>query len=320
MMDYLLGALGIVVSVVLFLFGYRQTEGARRARLAAANVDLERILVRRIAIDKYIPKEVDLIRLTEGKARDHRVRIADVLSTEQLLNAAYTRIVESDLIPSGQREDILSRITPVLMQAEVQPMPEDVVEELATDAHSARWRAMASAVMAVTAASIGTLTVAIPELSTLSEIFETPELLVTALASLLVIGWVYLLMRIRIRQEEKSKPHKLSKYIALEAQVHKLLKDFGTITMPLGGYPDFLMTYKGRTFAIEVKAWPARLPRSVLLSTAERLRQAAEQADATEAIIIALESPPTVRDVAESKGVKVFTVKELKSYLTDYTK
>ena len=127
-------------------------------------------------------------------------------------------------------------------------------------------------------------------------------------------------MRIRIRQEEKSKPHKLSKYIALEAQVHKLLKDFGTITMPLGGYPDFLMTYKGRTFAIEVKAWPARLPRSVLLSTAERLRQAAEQADATEAIIIALESPPTVRDVAESKGVKVFTVKELKSYLTDYTK
>ena len=314
MMDYLLGALGIVVSVVLFLFGYRQTEGARRARLAAANVDLERILVRRIVIDKYMPKEGDLIRLTEGKARDHRVRVADVLSAKQLLNAAYTRIVESDLIASNQREEILSRITPALMQVEIQPMPEEVAE-------TARWRdVVSSAVIAITATVIGALTAAIPEISTLSEIVETPVFL-TASASLLVIGWIYLLIHIRIRQEEKGPPHKLSKNIALKVQAHKILKEFGTVKIPLGGYPDFIMTYKDSTFALDVKAWPARVSEYSVSLTAERLRQAAEDAGATEAvIIIALEIPPTVRDVAEGQGVKVFTVKDLQSYLSDYTK
>ena len=90
--------------------------------------------------------------------------------------------------------------------------------------------------------------------------------------------------------------------------------------MSSGGYPDFLMDYKDRTFVIEVKAWPTRVPRSVVLLTAERLRQAAEQAEASEAIIITLESAPNVREVAENEGVKVFTVKEFKSYLKDYAK
>ena len=308
---------------MLFLIGYRQTEGARRARLAAANVDLERILVRRIVIDKYIPKEVDIVRLMEGKARDHRVRVTDVLSTEQLLSAAYTRIVESDLIASDQREEILSRITPVLMRAEVEPEQEETLEEIASSQRASRVRDTTVAAIAIAAAIAGTLTAAIPEASRLGEeILESREIFlasaVTALASLTVIGWLYLVMRSRTRQEEKGRPHRLSKHIALEEQVYKILKNFGTIKRSLSGYPDFLMDYKDRTFAIEVKAWPARVPRSIVLLTVERLRQAAKEAGAAEAMIITLESAPSVCEMAKNEGTKVFTVKELKSYLKGY--
>ena len=97
MMDYCVDYFGIFVAVGSFLFTYRHTVGARRARIAAANAELGRILVRRIVVDGNQPKELDIVRLTDGKARDHGVASGRLWSPQQLLNMAYTRIVESDL-------------------------------------------------------------------------------------------------------------------------------------------------------------------------------------------------------------------------------
>ena len=76
--------IGIAVSVSLFLLGYRQTIGARRERIRAANAELERILVRRIVLEKYTPTQMDLSRLIDGKAGDYRVRRADLISETPL--------------------------------------------------------------------------------------------------------------------------------------------------------------------------------------------------------------------------------------------
>ncbi len=50
-MSELWSVLGIVVSVGLFLIGYRQTVGARKERVTNANQEVEKILVRRIVLE-----------------------------------------------------------------------------------------------------------------------------------------------------------------------------------------------------------------------------------------------------------------------------
>ena len=107
---YLQTILGIVVSVVLFLIGYRQTIGARKERERAANASLLRALVRRVVLEDYTPDPGDLARLTYGKARDFRVRISDLLTPEQLLTVAFSDVFDNDLIVPAARAAIESRL------------------------------------------------------------------------------------------------------------------------------------------------------------------------------------------------------------------
>src|SRR5947208_416744 len=89
-----LGLLGIIVSLVLFLVGYRQTIGARKERISSANVAVERILIRRIVHEEYNPTLAEVTRLLEGKAQDLRVRAESLFDETQVLTAAFTRIME----------------------------------------------------------------------------------------------------------------------------------------------------------------------------------------------------------------------------------
>src|SRR5262252_670789 len=125
MLDSFLGAAGILVSILLFLIGYRQTVGAKKERIRSANADVEKILVRRVVLEGYTPSRSDVARLLQGKARDFRVSDDELLSEAQMLNTIYTRIVESDLIPTDQREQILKRIAPGLAESEATPVDED---------------------------------------------------------------------------------------------------------------------------------------------------------------------------------------------------
>ena len=83
MENYIFGTLGILVSVTLFLIGYCQTIGAKKERNRSANIDIEKILVRRIILETYEPSLDDLSRLIEGKARDFRVRSRELMSESQ---------------------------------------------------------------------------------------------------------------------------------------------------------------------------------------------------------------------------------------------
>src|SRR5262245_10846194 len=135
----LLGLMGIAVSVILFVIGYRQTIGAKNERIASANKEIERILIRRIVLESYLPTREDVSRLLAGKARDFRVGEDDLSSVSELYTAIFTRIFESDLIPSAQRDEILMRISPAISEAE-----REVLRE--AEAEGARQPASASAI------------------------------------------------------------------------------------------------------------------------------------------------------------------------------
>ena len=87
--DYVLGIAGILLSVVFFIVGYRQTIGAKKERVTSANTEVERILVRRVFSETYVPRLADVSRILEGKARDFRVRTTDLHTESQVLISVY---------------------------------------------------------------------------------------------------------------------------------------------------------------------------------------------------------------------------------------
>ena len=318
--DYLFGVLGIAVSVGLFFIGYRQTVGARKERIAAANADLERILVRRIVLEKYLPTETDISRLLEGKARDYRVRSAEVLSEAQVLNTVYTRIMESDLIPAEQREEILNRLAPVLSESESAPVQEEELEEVASTERRLRASRAAIAMMAVLTSVVGGLVTIIPEIQTMgSRIRELlPMIAGTAGASLAVIALFYSMTRLRASQEETAnKAKELSKYFAFEDQVRKTLEPFGGVQQTSAGDRgfDFIVERGGRKIVVEVKTWSRPIPAAILSTIVKRLKEAAARTGAADAIIVTSGSTPHAKAIADAEGVKVLTLRELRNYV-----
>jgi hypothetical protein len=205
MLDTVLGVLGIAVSLLLFVIGYRQTVGAKKERVAACNQQVENILVRRIVLEAHVPKVLDIARLIEGKARDFRVGVTDVLSVAQTLNVIYTRVTESDVIPGEQRQQLLDRIRPALEECEA---PDEGVleaqEELEAQERRRHTRTSAAlGAMAVMASLAGALVTTLPVIDKLN--FLDPEwiraFLATVVGSLGVIAGLVVFYKFRISQE-----------------------------------------------------------------------------------------------------------------------
>lgn len=321
MIDYILGIIGITVSLGLFFVGYRQTVGARKERIKNANTEIEKILIRRIVLEKYTPARIDVSRLLDGKARDYRIRPTELFSEAQILNTVYTRITESDLIPPEQRDEILERMTPVLSELETEPIQEEVVEEITLSKRIARRTQAIVALMAIVTSLVGGLVSIIPELREI----KTPNyealtaMSVTVFVSLSLIVFVYILFRIRVSQEESpNKALELSKYFEFELRVRNLLQKMGVVvkTGERDERFDYIVEHGGRKIVIEVKAWPRQVPDSILARIATHLREAAERRDATESIIVTKVPFSKSSQIRISNlGVKLMTLRELRNYV-----
>ena len=107
---YIQTLLGIVVSIILFWIAYRQTIGAKKERIKAANDKLIDTILRRVVLEDYHPKIEEINRIIEGKSRDFKVREKDLLSSAQILNTIYTRIFENDLITQELRDKNIEKL------------------------------------------------------------------------------------------------------------------------------------------------------------------------------------------------------------------
>ena len=323
MENYILGILGIAVSVGLFLIGYRQTVGAKKERIRVANSEIERILVRRIVLEMYSPNKPDLSVIIEGKARDFRVRPEDLLSETQFLVTTYTRVMESDLILAEQRDAILGRITSSLTTLESEPVTEEVVEEVAHSAIQRRKTQKAMILMGILASLIGGVISAIPFIGTLklasSEVLLTTTL--TIIGGLVTITMIYYVYRFKATQEElPSKASELSSYFTFESQVRKVLEDLGAVVkegMANNGY-DFIIEHGNGKILIETKAWFTQMPRQILNNILRRLNNAAIRNEVKESIIVTKYPVTDNKRLAEitEGNVKVMTLRELRNYLS----
>ncbi|WP_175837774.1 restriction endonuclease [Burkholderia anthina] len=321
-MDTFLSVLGIAVSFVLFLIGYRQTIGAKKERIAACNVEVEKILLRRLILEGYAPNRLDIERLADGKARDFRVSADDLLSVQQILNTLYTRIVESDLVPADERRSMVERITPALVESEAKLVEGGVVESSeASGERSTRMRAVA--LMAVLASLVGALVAALPNISKLGTVQPDFNLVLTAVitiaASLAVISLFLTAYKLRAAQEEPTtKSDEMAQYVRFERDVASVLKKAGASTRAVSSglrAGDFIAERGGRKYLIEVKSWSRRVPSRMLAELADRLRLAAATVGADETIVVTKVPQVDTSELPQIPGVIFLTEKQLATYL-----
>lgn len=316
MEQYILAAIGIVVSVALFLIGYRQTIGAKKERVSIANANLERILLRRIVQEDYnpLPQEIDF--LIEGLARDHRVNEGDMLSSDQILNSIYTHIAASDLIHSDQRPLILQRITQSMQVLESAPILEERMEIRQTESRFDRKNVFIF-VLGLVASGLGAGLAGYAALS-LADVPSSLEgvraiviVFVISLTLIIVIAYIW---RIRDRSEALSSETTLNRAVKFERDVFDILQSYGlaaTIASRDAGY-DFYFDEANKRTLVEVKGWSSRAPLAVQKQVIDRLRSALERAKAHEAWIVVRDKSIFAEKLAGDERIKIISIGDLR--------
>ncbi len=327
MEDYAIGVVGIAVSVVLFVVTYRQTVGARKERVRSANAEMEKILLRRIILEGYTPEVCDVSRLLEGKARDFRVKPGALHSEAQVLNSAFTRIVENDFVTREQRAEILGRITPVLAKAEADPVDEEAVRDLGPRHARERRSLLVLLTAAFTSATGGIVAVLSAKgfgfIETAAA--KPSELIgmvgVIAAASLVVLMSLITFYRLRESQEETNRDSKSSaaeRYMRFEREVARILKRAGFEPFhpksPASGF-DFAVKKGKKTYLIEVKAWERPMPLRILNHTIERLAESVRLEEADGGIVVTTRSRGRVVPTSADTRIEVLTLRELRNFL-----
>ena len=316
--------LGIVVSIAIFLFGYRSTIGARKERVRSGNDEVEKILARRIVLEHFEPTSDQIARIIDAKARDFRIQSTSLLSEEQLLNNIYTRIVESDFIPREQREEILKRLNRTINEMQHSPSLEQSLEEMVAQTSSPGMTLAAFVAMAVSATVAGMLIAVLPNfprgLESLTEVW--PLLLGTAAISLILIGFISLTYKFRERQqEEPSKSAALLSHVQLEYEVLRVLRNSVTdpdkqIKKPrVNKSYDFAIDHNGKKTVIEIKNWQRRVSRALIDREISRLEGVLTEENASLAILVVPRK--TSADLASdhSEQIQIMTPRELRTHL-----
>lgn len=321
MENYLFGILGIVVSITLFLIGYRQTVGAKRERITAANNDIEKILLRRIVIENYTPNITDISRLIEGKARDFKVKINDLYSEEEFLNILFTRILETDFLNQDQRDQIYHRIYPVLIDVESKPIEESEIVSLKDERKAVAIKSFISVFLAILASIIGGLVSLIPELKNINSkeiLFSSTTLWIVGVSfSILII--IIVINKIKELQEKPNdKKTAIQKYLDFENEVLSILEKhshFINVTNYRDKGYDFLIEKGKGKIIIEVKNWSKQIPQVILKRTLERINDALKKEEASEAIIVTKVPVEVSQNIIGNSPIKIMSSKEFKNYL-----
>src|SRR5687767_5091893 len=105
------GVLGVILTIVFFFVGYRQTIGARKERAGAANREILETFLRRFTLDTdFSVHYEEAERFVAGKALDSRVKRSDVLSMDEIYSLLHARVISSDYVSAKKRKSVLEKL------------------------------------------------------------------------------------------------------------------------------------------------------------------------------------------------------------------
>lgn len=315
MQDYLVAFLSIFISVVLFVVGYRQTIGARKERVRAANSELEKVLLRRIVLESFKPTTEDLSRLINGKARDYRVRSRDLLSEDELLEMVFTRIVESDFVTADSRTEILERLSISFAKAEEITVEKTYLLEPIERRQRIYTRTIIP-FMAVITSLIGAITGTLILLPDISKLW-TMTTIIAFIASISVIVFIMFTYRFREHQEDTSVEESIHSARDFEKDIINDIVKRGLLVEladPSSGY-DFTTKVGEKKIIVEVK-YGRRLTMDIIRSAIFRLTHALSTSDAQEAILLTKNPLHVSEELFKDPKIRTMSLREFLNYIT----
>lgn len=113
-------AVGVVVTVVLAVFGYRQTWGASRERARSATDELVVALGRLLVDDRFMPSDAELQAMLEAQCRTHRVSPDLMPTPAQLMSSVLVRLARSEFLPQASRADLIDQVSRSIRESTAQ--------------------------------------------------------------------------------------------------------------------------------------------------------------------------------------------------------
>lgn len=289
---YFQTGLGIIVSIILFVIGYRQTIGAKKERAKTANQSINRAILRRMVLEEYAPKFKDVRRVIDGKAREFQVSVNELLTEEQVLNSLFTEVFDSDLISPHQRIEIEKRIDSCIQAAEHEEKTRPKFYEFQQIEIEKRKKTESLSYM------VGATSLAGAFSSLLYGIIEKKaysfEWLMSGvgvlLASVFVLSTVSIIRRNKENFEAPSRRTVQMASSTFETEIVKLFEKQNIkyiIEPDLGKLrPDFLVEINGKKIVVEAKVWSGHIPLFQFKKTIDYLNELSSYTDIDKVILV----------------------------------
>jgi hypothetical protein len=320
MEGYLQTGLGILVSLILFVIGYRQTIGAKKERSKNANISIIRTIMRRMVLEDYAPIYKDISRIIEGKAREFQASANDLHAEEQILNSLFTEVFDSDLISPAQRTEIEKRINSVFEQVEKEPVRATLAEfqQLKREKESKKESVTGMVFSASLLGALSTMMFSFYETQTFDTDFLMPALSVL-IGSVAVLTGLITFRKSREIEVISSKSSATFLATQFESEIAKVLikhKFKFSIEPRIGDVrPDFLVNFNGKNIAIEAKGWRGPVPLHILRKTINFLQKLVNKDEIDEAILVTHKKDDIPPSILEETGISVVSINELANKL-----
>jgi hypothetical protein len=238
---------------------YQKTFGARKERATQAYNEVIRILIRNLLNNNRVLAIPEINRILQTKSRENKVKVSDLPDEISCVFALYTRIAEDEMLPSKNREELLSEINTYLEQVEREAPT--VVEEIEKPPPAKEEAYLRSSEFYLALVSIATGLIAglilnfLTATATLNILNMLPPIAVTITA---VIGITSVFARMREKSTTLVMP--TVEAVDFEDRIFKILKELGDTKKEFSlpeGLPsirfDFFLMRGGSKFLIEVK-------------------------------------------------------------------
>lgn len=317
----LAGVLGVILTIVFFVVGYRQTIGAKKERVSAADRDVVETLLRRFTLEPDFSITLDEIeRFVAGKAIDFHVKRLDVLSIDELWVLLYSRVVSTDYVSAKQRKPILEKIN-----KSFEPKPGDdgllLKSSLAEEALTKNTKKLQFASLGLISALMSGVLLALA-----SSLVANYEKIATATKVPLIIGGalslatatvLVLFFALRERQtatKETDFSVSRPRPYEFERGLIQRLKAIGVDIDMRQRAVDMIVTIKNRRVAVDMKTFPPAL--RLAKSMAKRMNSSLAQFECDVGyFVIASPIPAQIRELNSDK-VRFVEVDEFFNSLT----
>lgn len=326
MEGYIQTGIGILVSILLFLIliGYKQTIGAKKERVNSANIAVHKAILRRMFLEDYQPKLIDMSRLIKGKAREFRVNQIDLLSEEQILIQLFTEVFDNELISPNQRKEIEVKLNSSFEELKASTS----IGAIPAFAKEKReYLAGLMALLASMAGAIFALITTIYEKGTtifqLDKQFLLPAI-TSFLASLLFVSFIAYLKKSKENQTDISSRQSLVEGATFENEIAELLTKLSIqfevepqFETPSGVKfkPDFLIMTNDRRIAIGSAAWSGQVPLSIFSKVRDSAKIMLDEKIVDNVLLVVKDKSSIPRMFSPVKDFEILTTKELQSYL-----